>query len=84
MDQQPTHRTRSWTNTIKTERRQAFRTLRENPSLNSQLAGAITDAYGDAVLAASTETSLDVEAFPTSCPYTIEQICEAWQIFGGQ
>jgi hypothetical protein len=71
---QPAYRGRSWILTIKEQRRQLERHLRDNPSLRSRMDEFVAEAYGDAVLVAAGETGLDESAFPESCPYTWEQI----------
>jgi len=73
-DYQPERRTRSWQNTIAIRRRHAERQLRKNPSLKSRLDEAVAEAFSDARLEASTETDMDVERFPESCPYDREAI----------
>jgi hypothetical protein len=71
---QPNRRSRSWTLTIKEQRRRLRRHLAQNPSLTAKLEQAVVDAYGDAILEAARETGLAEETFPPTCPLTIEQI----------
>jgi hypothetical protein len=71
---QPNRRSRSWTLTIKEQRRRLHRHLAQNPSLKAKLEQAVLDAYGDAILEAARETGLAEETFPPVCPFTIEQI----------
>jgi hypothetical protein len=71
---QPNRRSRSWTLTIKEQRRRFHRHLAQNPSLKAKLEQAVLDAYGDAILEAARETRLAEEVFPPICPFTIEQI----------
>ncbi|MFB1487501.1 MULTISPECIES: DUF29 domain-containing protein [unclassified Thiocapsa] len=71
---QPNRRSRSWTLTIKEQRRRLHRHLAQNPSLKAKLEQAVVDAYGDAILKAARETGLAEETFPPVCPFTIEQI----------
>src|SRR5271157_3490305 len=47
-DHQPERRSRSWTISIREQRRRAARQLRRNPGLKSRLDDALTDAYEDA------------------------------------
>ncbi|MFP4280734.1 MAG: DUF29 domain-containing protein [Halochromatium sp.] len=70
---QPSRRSRSWELTIKEQRRRLRRHLAQNPSLRHRLEQAREDAYGDAILAAASETGLAEESFPTQCPFTPEQ-----------
>ncbi|MFM8442199.1 MAG: DUF29 domain-containing protein [Methylococcus sp.] len=74
---QPSYRGRSWVLTIKEQRRQLGRHLRDNPSLEARIDEFLADAYGDAVLIAASETGLDEEAFPESCPYAWTDIMDA-------
>ena len=67
---QPSFRGRSWQLTLKKQRRQLQRLLRDNPSLQVRLCDFVTDAYGDAMLLAAKETGLDENKFPDSCPYS--------------
>jgi hypothetical protein len=70
---QPAHRSRSWTSTIKVQRRDLARHLRRNPSLKVVEPDEFADAYQSARLNASTETGLAVESFPVEPPFTPEQ-----------
>ncbi len=71
---QPSFRGRSWLLTIKEQRRQLQRVLKDNPSLMVRLPELIVDAYGDALLLAAKETGLDESLFPEQCPYSEEGI----------
>ncbi|RIK33423.1 MAG: DUF29 domain-containing protein [Chloroflexi bacterium] len=74
---QPDKRSRSWQATIRIQRIRLHKLLRENPSLRAQLDQVIIEAYEVAVEAAWGETGLDSTVFPTTCPYTAEQILDA-------
>lgn len=73
---QPERRTKSWRLTIKEQRRQVARHMRDNPSLKSSLSEATEEAYGDAVLVAERETDLDGAAFPAVCPWSFDQMMD--------
>jgi hypothetical protein len=73
-DYQPDRRTRSWENTIREQRYRAERQLRENPSLKPRLDDAVREGYRSARLEASSETDMDLDRFPESCPYGWEEI----------
>jgi hypothetical protein len=73
---QANRRGRSWQLTLKEQRRQAGRVLRDNPSLKPLLAEIVTDAHEDAILRAAQETGLEESAFPAACPFTLEQILD--------
>ena len=66
---QPTFQGRSWQLTIKEQRRQLQRLLKDNPSLQGRLSEFRVEAYGDALLLAAKETGLDESVFPEQCPY---------------
>jgi Domain of unknown function DUF29 len=72
-DLQPERRGRSWVLTIRGQRRQVARNIKQNPSLRPQLGEITADAYGDAVLAVLRETDLSEEAFPAECRWTFDQ-----------
>lgn len=66
---QPSFRGRSWQLTIKEQRRQLHRHLKDNPSLHARLEEFVADSYIDSVLLAAKGTGLDESAFPVECPY---------------
>jgi hypothetical protein len=66
-------RSRSWSGTIKEQRRRAVRLLQENPGLKPQLADLCTDTYGTARALAERDTGLDEALFPSAPPWTVEQ-----------
>src|ERR1700712_5523830 len=47
-DHQPTHRSRSWVNSVRVQRKHIVRVLRKNPSLKPQIMDATREAYDDA------------------------------------
>jgi hypothetical protein len=67
---------KSWRATINAQRRSIGKLLDDNPSLRSCLVEAVSDAYLDARDLAVAETPLDYDAFPTSCPWTLQQILD--------
>jgi len=71
---QPDLHPRSWSLTIKEQRRKIVRHLQKNPSLNAQLADIIEDAYGDAIIYAERETHIPSDTFPPTCPWTWDEI----------
>ncbi|MCD2450828.1 DUF29 domain-containing protein [Methylicorpusculum oleiharenae] len=74
---QPSFRGRSWQLTIKKQRRQLQRLLKDNPSLQARLAEFIADAYVDSVLLAAKETGLEESDFPVQCPYGQDDILDS-------
>ena len=71
---QPENRSASWTGTIKEQRRKAARLLRQNPGLKPLLFELIPDAYESARALAERDTGIDDSSFPTSSPWTAEQL----------
>jgi hypothetical protein len=67
----------SWKATIRIQRRDLAIHLTDNPSLKSKLSDAISYAYENAVIEAGAETGLREDIFPTTCPWTFEQIIDA-------
>jgi len=70
---QPNFRSKSWQMTIKEQRRQVAKHLRENPSLTATLTETYKETYGFAVLGAAKETGMDESVFPTECAWTFDQ-----------
>jgi hypothetical protein len=80
-DHQPALRSRSWTITIREQRRRVERQLRKNPGLKSRLDEALLEAYEDAHDDAARETGLPLRTFPSSNPYSFSELTErnvAW------
>ncbi|MCT6527539.1 DUF29 domain-containing protein [Staphylococcus aureus] len=71
---QPGRRGTSWQATIRLQRRDLTRHIRDNPSLKANLDEAISYAYGNAIIEAVGETGLLEGTFPTACPWSFEQI----------
>lgn len=69
---QPALQGRSWTLTIKEQRRKVKRIIAHNPSLKGRIDEAFREAYEDALFQAERETGLLESAFPTECPYSFE------------
>ena len=73
---QPGNRSLSWETTITIQRIDLEKLLGKNPSLRPQVDEFVADHYRRAMLAASGETGLDKRTFPTTCPYTVEQLLD--------
>lgn len=67
---------RSWERSIAEQRKQIARQLKMSPSLKPYFAKAIEDAFDDAVYLAAKETKLPIKTFPTTCPYSIDQLLD--------
>jgi len=61
---------KSWKNTIIEQRYQLHKLLKQNPSLNRLILSTMEEIYADAARLAAEETGLDNKIFPTSCPFT--------------
>ena len=70
---QPQARSKSWRLTIKEQRLQVGKSLRENPGLRPRIPAISNDAYESARLQAAKETPLEEDDFPATCPWTYEQ-----------
>ncbi|MBE9168392.1 DUF29 domain-containing protein [Pleurocapsales cyanobacterium LEGE 06147] len=73
---QPQYRSRSWLGTLRIQRRDTLRLLKDNPSLKSYLDEALQEAYENARDLAMGETNLPEQTFPISCLYTVSQILD--------
>jgi hypothetical protein len=71
---QPERRDHSWIYTIREQRLQIARHMKDNPSLHAKTAEAIADAYETAVLAAAEDSGLVEKTFPQACPFSFEQV----------
>ncbi len=71
---QPEARSGSWMVTINTQRRDLLLVLKDSPSLKRKLRDSAPEVYADAVKDASGDTGLPRRAFPTDCPFPLEDI----------
>ncbi|NKB18587.1 MAG: DUF29 domain-containing protein, partial [Pseudanabaena sp. CRU_2_10] len=71
---QPEGRSRSWTGTIREQRRRIKEHLADNPSLNSYLSEAIRRGYQDGLDLMEKETPLNPKYLPQSCPFSEVEI----------
>ena len=71
---QPTHRSRSWIRTIREQRNEIKKIIKENPSLKPFLNDAIQEAYLSGVDLAIDETGIEIDTFPKNNPYSWEEI----------
>jgi hypothetical protein len=71
---QPTLRGASGRKTLRTQRREIRKLLRQSPSLRRQVPELMRDAYSDAVQDAADETGLPADRFPTDCPYAPDDV----------
>ena len=75
-DHQPDQRSNRWRVTVAEQRARIRRLLRDSPSLKPSLVDAAREVYPEAVERAAIETLLEASAFPSTVPYSIEQILE--------
>ena len=73
---QPMHRSRSWRSTIRSQRGRIERVLKHSPSLRREIAELSHEEYALAREAASSETGFALDTFPSSLPYSPEQILD--------
>ncbi|MBE9115828.1 DUF29 domain-containing protein [Lusitaniella coriacea LEGE 07157] len=70
---QPQRRSRSWLATLRVQRRDVARLLKDNPSLKPYLEDALREAYENARDLAMGETNLPKQTFPARCLYTLTE-----------
>jgi hypothetical protein len=73
---QPVLRSVSWRLELGEQRNRLEDHLADNPSLKSSLAETIAAAYRNAILGAARETAMDPDVFPTTCPWSYQQIMD--------
>lgn len=71
---QPERRGRSWRLTIAEQRDAIHDHLEENPSLRGQLTQILGRAWRSGLRTAQNETDIDLDVFPRSNPWTLEQL----------
>ena len=71
---QPELRGASWRKTLRTQRREIRKLLKQSPSLRRQVPGLMREAYPDAVKDAVDETGLPVGRFPVDCPHAADDV----------
>lgn len=71
---QPAKRSRSWRNTILTQREEIEALLEDSPSLRSELLTLVPVAFTRARRLAENETGIEQEMFGETCPFTLEEI----------
>jgi hypothetical protein len=71
---QPDKGSGSWHSTITTQRHELESVLEDSPSLRPQVAALLPKAYGQARIDAANETGLDIDTFPETCQWTVEEV----------
>jgi hypothetical protein len=75
-DHQPDQRSNRWGSSVEEQRPRMRRLLRDSPSLKREVEPMCRDVYADPVRAAVIETRLGESTFPTTLPYSVDQIFE--------
>jgi Domain of unknown function DUF29 len=73
---QPTKRSRSWLATIRVQRRDILRLLKDNPSLKPYLLEIGSESYENGRDLAVAETNLPFKTFPVECLYSVEEVLD--------
>ena len=73
---QPGARSGSWRATIREQRYGIGTVLDESPSLRPTMSDTMTAAYRRALATAADETGLLPSTFPTTCPWTQDQVLD--------
>jgi hypothetical protein len=71
---QPEHRSKSWSGTIREQRRQIARRLRDSPGLRPVLDDLLAKIYADGRRSAAGETGIPEADFPLSCQFTVDDV----------
>jgi Domain of unknown function DUF29 len=71
---QPERQSRSWSATIREQRRKVEELLSESPSLRPAILEILPVAYADAREDAAEESGLAETAFPEACPFTPDEV----------
>lgn len=64
----------SWEFSIRDAKKQILSLIKDSPSLKNELIKMFDDVYEDSRYAASGETRLELEIFPETCPWTLEEL----------
>ena len=73
-DHQPERRSRSWALSVEAQRLEIADVLADNPGLKPRIPEAITRGYRLARVQAARETGLREQDFPSTCPYSFDDI----------
>ena len=73
---QPTHRSRSWRRTIRTQRLEIADDVGDGGTLHQQVPELLKQAYPGARTLATDDTGLPLATFPDVCPWTHKQVLD--------
>ena len=71
---QPGQRSKSWERTIRDQRLEIDDHLADNPSLKPKIVEVLALAYRRGLSAVAEETKLELEIFPETCDWKVEEI----------
>jgi hypothetical protein len=71
---QPPLRSASWRRSLRVQRREIRKLLKQSPSLRREVPALVREAYPDAVKDAVDETGLPSDRFPADCPYAPDDV----------
>ena len=73
---QPEQQMAGWRVTVREQRTQIAKTIKESPSLSRYPSEVLPEEYASARADAADETGLPEDTFPAECPFTIEQVLD--------
>ncbi len=73
---EPGSRVQGWKATVRVQRSELRRLLRQAPSLASEIPAEVGEVYSDAVARAAAGIRRPDSSFPESCPFTPDQILD--------
>ena len=59
---------------VRVQRKQLAKFLRESPSLRPEFPELLADAYDKARIEAADETGIDIDTFPETCEWTVPEV----------
>ncbi len=71
---QPERETGSWRASVNREREKLAAVLADSPSLKAQVAEFLAPAYRSARRQAANETGIDIESFPETCEWSVDEV----------
>ena len=76
MEFQPELKSKSWTLTIREQRKEISKLIEENPSLKPTISESWKDCYEEAKEEAEIEIGMYEKKFPIDCPWSKEEVLE--------
>ena len=72
----PARSTQSWRATLREHRRRLRDEFADSPSLRPYAEGILAERYQDTCEEEADEAGLSPETFPTTCPFTLDQVLD--------